>query len=72
MLVMGSVAEADGETSSGDGEDVGADECRERRVAKLVAGREGNRVRRAVPVTAILRDIGDGGVDNGKIGRAHV
>jgi hypothetical protein len=65
MLVMGLVAEVDEETSSGEGEGVGVDECRERRVVKLVAGSEDNKVRRAVPATAILRDIGGSGVGNG-------
>lgn len=64
MLVMGLVAEVDEETVSGDGESAGVDECRERKVAKQVAGSEGNKVRRAVPATAILRDIG---VDNGAL-----
>jgi hypothetical protein len=52
MLVMGLVAEVDEETSSGVGEGVGVDECRERRVVKLLAGSEDNKVRRAVPATA--------------------
>ena len=34
MLVMGLVAEVDEETSSGEGEGVGVDECRERRTMR--------------------------------------
>lgn len=34
MLVMGLVAEVDEETSSGEGEGVGVDECRERRAMR--------------------------------------
>ncbi len=34
MLVMGLIAETDGEIISGDGEGVGVDECRERRAMR--------------------------------------
>ena len=66
MLVIGLIAEVDEEIGSGEGEDVGIDECRGRKAMRrlmtsavveamqhaLVAGSEGNKVRRAVPATA--------------------